>query len=277
MGREESAGELTLEPQSIWTNDEPRLHLAAWDGDGPPLLLVHGMGANTHWWDECAGVLSRSFRPVALDLSGHGDSGRRETYTSEGWVADLESARHCLGWPKFTLVAHSLGARVALEYAKRHGDRLDKLVAIDFLPVANQTKASRFAKRKPVPTPVYPSKDDVLGRFRLQPEGTSLDDKAVAALGEHCVRPTKDGQWTWKYDWRAFSYKYDPIWPVLEQVKVPALFVRGEHSTVVDAEDFAKIGGLVPGSKSIEIKGAHHHVPLDAPRELAQAVADFLA
>lgn len=278
MGRQEAPedGQL-IEPLSIWTNGDPRLHLAAWDADGPPVLLVHGMGANTHWWDACAPLLAEAgLRPAALDLSGHGDSARRPTYDLAHWIDDIELARHALGWPKFFLVAHSLGARVALEYAARNSDRLSALVAVDFLPEVWRSASARFAKRKPRATPVYETRAEPLSRFRLQPEGTSLPPEPIARLGEHCVTKSPDGKWTWKFDWRAFSYEYTPIWDTLPKVQTPTLHVRGEHSTVVNREQFDRIVRETKGSRGLEIAGAHHHVPLDTPVELAKEIISFL-
>lgn len=269
-------GRLT-EPLPAWTNGDPALHLAAWDAEGPPVLLVHGMGANTHWWDGVAPLLIEGgLRPVAMDFSGHGDSGRRETYGLADWVSDIETARNALGWPKFFLAAHSLGALVSLEYARRYPERLSALVAIDFLPEVWKSRASRFAKRKAAPTPVYPTMEEPLGRFRLQPEGTILGKDALGELGKHCIKKTPQG-WTWKFDWRAFSYEYKPVWPTLPQIKTPTLHIRGEHSTVVNREQFDRIVKETPGSHGVEIPGAHHHVPLDAPQAVAKEILAFLS
>jgi pimeloyl-ACP methyl ester carboxylesterase len=254
----------------LWTNDEPRLHMEAWDGDGPPMLLVHGMGAHTGWWESVGGLLAESSRPVALDLSGHGESAWRPNgdYSSQGWAGDIEEARHVLGWSTFTLVGHSLGARIALEYAAAHPERLDRLVVVDFFP---GSIAGRFSRARSVPQPRYESEAAALSRFRLQPDGTVLDSAALEALGRRSVKKL-GGAWTWKYDWRAFRYKYEPVAPVLPRVRVPALVVRGGLSTVMTEDDLKAVTASLPGSRGLTIPQAHHHVPLDAPEELVRAL-----
>ena len=262
-------------PVSLWTNEEPRLHLAGWDGEGQPALLVHGMGAHTHWWDEAGPALAAATRPVALDLSGHGESGWRPdgAYSDRAWAQDIEDARHALGWERFALVAHSLGARVALEYAAEHPERLSSLVVIDFLP---EFKGGRFSTPRSVPQPYYDSEAAALQRFRLRPDATALPEERVQALGRESIRKTERG-WTWKYDFRAFHYAYTPIWPLLPKVKTRSLVVRGGQSRLMTEEALRRVAQGLSGACAVDIPGAHHHVSLDRPRELVDAVLRFLA
>jgi pimeloyl-ACP methyl ester carboxylesterase len=264
-----------IEPVSLWTDRPPRLHLAAWDGDGPPLLLLHGMGAHTHWWDACASTLMDRTRPVALDLRGHGDSDWRPDgdYTAANWVADIEEARHVMGWERFSLCGHSLGARIALEYAAAHPDRLSSLVAVDFLP---EFGGGRFSRARSHAQPFYATKDEALKRFRLQPDGTILDDAALAALADLSIRKTEQG-WTWKYDWRAFRYQYTPIWDLLPRVKTRALVVRGAESKLMPQAALDRVVAGLSDARAVDVPAAHHHVPLDAPEALAAAISAFVA
>lgn len=260
----------------LWSGEEPRLHLAWWDGDGPPVLLLHGMGAHTHWWDSVAPRLAERCRPVALDLRGHGESGWRPDgkYGPAKFVEDVEDARHLQGWDKFLLVGHSLGARVALDYAAAYPDRLTGVVALDFLA---EPGGGRFSKPRTIPQPYYETQDAALQRFRLQPDGTTLSPEQLRELGKLSVRKTERG-WTWKYDWRCFHYSYDPIWDVLPKIRVPALIARGELSTLMPQETLARVTGSIAGARSAVIPGAHHHVCLDNPEATAEVLlsaADF--
>lgn len=259
---------------SAWTNGEPRLHLASWEGAGPPLLLVHGMAGNTHWWDSCGPILARDFSPAALDFSGHGESGRRKSYDTAGWVDDIDQARHALGWPRMTLLAHSLGARIALEYAARHPERLSALIAVDFLPETHAERSRTFIRARSRPAPVYPDLETTVEHFRLQPRGTLLTQEQLQALGRQSARKTPQG-WTWKFDWSALLYDYAPIWPTLPRLRVPTLLVRGENSEVMTAKDLERAHKELPGSQVLTIAKAHHHVPLDTPEELCAAVSEF--
>ncbi|MDE2039405.1 MAG: alpha/beta hydrolase [Elusimicrobia bacterium] len=264
-----------MRPASSFIGGSPRLHLADWGGAGPPLLLVHGMGANSHWWDRCAPLLARRFRVAALDLSGHGDSEWRADgdYRAETWVEDIERARRALGWERFNLCGHSLGARLSLEYAARCPRPLSALALVDFLA---EFSGGRFSRPRLAPQPRYPSRAAILKRFRLQPDRTLLSASALAALGRLSIR--REGRsFTWKYDWRCFRYRYDPIWPLLPRLPMPTLLIRGRESLVMSAQDLRRAQAALPQARALELPDAHHHAPLDAPAALSRALGDFLA
>lgn len=262
------------EPIPFWTNEDPRLHLLSWGGEGLPLLLLHGMGGSAHWWDAAAPLLLEGFKPVALDFAGHGDSGWDEQgrYGLTRYVDDVELARHALGWSRFVLVGHSMGGRVALEYAATHPERVLAVGALDFLTELDSGSEGRFMRARTRPQPVYPSKEKILSHFRLQPAGTLLKEEALEELGAKMVRKSPQG-WTWKFDWRAFGFPYPPVWPTLKRISCPSLVVRGERSEVMPREDFERVVRELKLAHSVEIARALHHVTIDAPKETAAAVA----
>lgn len=249
-----------------------------WGGAGQRLLLTHGMAAHTHWWDPVVPHWKGAVHAAALDFRGHGDSGwlEDEPYRSERWVEDIDAARKALGWDRFVLVGHSMGARIALDYAAVHGPSLRGVCAIDFLPEFYESRSRRHEKTRSRAQPVYADEETMLAKFRLQPPGTLLDEAGLRELGRHGVRKGPEG-WTWKFDWRSFSFPYGPVWPRLAEISVPSLIVRGEHSTVMPREAYARVLAELKGARGVDIAGAHHHVPLDAPRELADAVLAWAA
>ncbi len=255
------------------------LHLREWPGTGTPVLLLHGMAAHTHWWDPVVAHWKGALRAAAVDFRGHGESAWVDdgVYTTRTFLDDVESARAALGWDRFVLAGHSMGGRVAIEYAAAHPGRLAGLVAIDFLPEVRASKPSRFSRARGRKQPVYPSADHAVSRFRLEPDGTVLSAEELRALGAHGVRPHAEG-FSWKFDWRVLMhYRMGPVWPQLPRVAVPSLVVRGELSTIITREDFARVARELPGARALELPGAHHHVPLDAPAALADAIGRFAA
>lgn len=261
-----------------WIADEPRLHLSCWDGEGVPLLLCHGMGGNAYWWEKAAPLLSEFCRPAALDFLGHGESdwasdGR---YDASLFVQNIEAARRFLGWEKMALAAHSMGARVALEYARRHPERLERLVVIDFLPQFDEKGSRRFERTRRRRQPVYPDDRSMVERFHLEPRGSLLGAEELREVARRCLRRRPEGGFTWKFDWRAFLFRYEPIWPVLPEIRTPTLVVRGENSSILGRPDFERVVRDIPGARGVEIPRAFHHVPLDCPEALAEALSAFL-
>ena len=86
------------------------------------LVLLHGAGANAHWWDHLAPVLAEHFHVVALDFRGHGDSDHPEEHRPGAFGEDLAALVAHLaerGAGQACLVGHSLGAHVAAGHAAR--------------------------------------------------------------------------------------------------------------------------------------------------------------
>ena len=112
----------------------PINYLVWGEPDKPPLVLVHGGAAHAMWWSIVAPELAHHYYVIAPDLSGHGDSGRREKYPGEGWadevIAVSEDAAN--GRPP-VLAGHSMGGLVSIAAAAIHGERLvdNKVCAID--------------------------------------------------------------------------------------------------------------------------------------------------
>jgi len=78
----------------------PALHALHWGEVGrPPLVLLHGGGANAHWWDHLAPCLADLFHVVALDFRGHGESEFPEELTPGAFGADVEAHRGARGLP----------------------------------------------------------------------------------------------------------------------------------------------------------------------------------
>ncbi|MDE2143962.1 MAG: alpha/beta hydrolase [Elusimicrobia bacterium] len=254
------------------------VHLRDWGGSGAPVLLLHGMAAHSHWWDGVAPRWNGSLRAAAVEFRGHGDSDWSETgvYSADLWLEDIETARRALGWERFILCGHSMGARMALNYAERHPGRLRGVAAVDFLPELRADRPSRFSRAGGRPQPVYPTQDDAVARFRLEPGGTTMAPEEMRRLGQESVRPSGAG-WSWKFDWRCLSIPITPVWPQLSAIRVPAMVARGSLSELIGPEDFRRVAAEVNAVSAVTIEGAHHHVPLDKPVELAQAVADFAA
>src|SRR5512145_2987242 len=113
-----------------------KLHYVDWGNpDRPPCLLLHGGRDHCRSWERVAMHLREHFHIVAPDLRGHGDSAWAisSTYSMIDYVLDVAALLRTLVRFPITMVAHSLGASVALQYAGIYPDRVARLVAIEGL------------------------------------------------------------------------------------------------------------------------------------------------
>jgi pimeloyl-ACP methyl ester carboxylesterase len=112
---------------------------------------LHALGRNAQDWAPTIEALSDRWRCIALDLRGHGDSARCDSYTFEDMESDFRAFVDALELDHFSLVAHSMGANVAWLFAARTPDRLERLVIEDTAPPTPSTTFPELPERPPEP------------------------------------------------------------------------------------------------------------------------------
>ena len=236
-----------------WTDEHVEaegcaIHYVRWTAaaDGPAkrvLCLVHGGEAHAHWWDHVAPFLIDDFTVVALDFSGHGESGHREHYTQEKHYAEiLEVCNHAAGGAAGALppivVGHSMGGGYTLGLAKAFGDQLGGAVCVDsavhppgmsWAPAAPAKKTaeaagSKTGEEEPPARSGPPltgmgmraQKDEatIYGRYKLINPGQhhvtySCPNKFIVDhMARNSYHQIEDGTWRWKFDgmrWGKFN------------------------------------------------------------------------
>lgn len=243
------------------------------DASRPKLVLLHGGGANAHWWDHLAPALAERFHVVALDFRGHGDSDHPADVTPGAFRRDLEALLAHLGSDEAFLVGHSMGGHVALDHASRVAATRG-VVAIECARGAarrdnRRTRLALAARRS------YRTRDEALARFRLLPASPSADESLRLAIAEHSVREEPDGRFGFKFDPRWFSLPRGPA-PDLTRVACPVLVIRGADSPLLTAAGMEELVSRLPRAKTLEIAGAGHNVHLERPAEVLESIGRFL-
>jgi haloacetate dehalogenase len=112
-------------------------------GEGPPVLLLHGIPETHLMWHRVAPQLARRFTVVATDLRGYGDSGKPPSapdhapYSMREIALDQVEVMHALGHSEFDVVGHDRGARCAYRLALDHPDAVRRLAVLDIVPTAD--------------------------------------------------------------------------------------------------------------------------------------------
>jgi pimeloyl-ACP methyl ester carboxylesterase len=98
-------------------------------GDGPPLLLLHGIGSNRETWRPVLKPLAQRFTVIAPDLLGHGESAKpRADYSLGGFANGMRDLLGVLGMERATVIGHSFGGGVAMQFAYQFPERTDRVV-----------------------------------------------------------------------------------------------------------------------------------------------------
>ena len=257
-----------------------RLHYLDWGSlDRPPLLLLHGGSAHARWWDFVIPHLVDAYRCVAFDLRGHGDSEWPASgdYTLAAHAGDVAAVVAALDLRDAAIVGHSFGGFVSLVYAGVAGAQPASLVIVDSRARIGERAARLMQALRKLPHPEYATLDDAVRRFRLLPADTAAPASVLAHVARHAMRQTASGAYTLKFDRRALSgAPAQDLTPALRSVRCPILAVRGAESQVVSQAALAEFSAANPRTQSAEIAGAHHHVMLDRPAELARVMRQFL-
>jgi pimeloyl-ACP methyl ester carboxylesterase len=239
-----------------------------------PIILLHGGGANAHWWDPLAGPLSRHGPVYALDFRGHGDSSYPDTRRVGAFNDDLEALIRWLGREDVIVIGHSLGAAVALD----HASRFPRTRAIALVDLARgSSKGSRRRARLALALRnTYRTRAEAIERFRFLPESSHASEALRRYVAEHSVREEANGR---------FGYKFDPAWfslptrprPDLSRILCPTLLIRGGESALLSTEAGLEFIRQLEAGRFVEIPNSGHHVLIDQPEALAAALEELLA
>lgn len=265
------------------------IEMLTWGERGKPgLLLLHGNGAHADWWSFIAPFFCDQYRVAAFSWSGMGASDWRERYSLDAFLAEIETVADAAGLygaaQKPVMVGHSFGAMPLLVHAARHGDRLKAAVIVD-PPIFSPTRARQNRPpREHQAHRVYPTLEAALERFRFAPtqpcENLYIADFIARTSLKTAPMTEGPGEgFTWRFDpalWRNLSIR--DMLPGPGDVRCPSALIWGGRSRLMRPEDAAHALTLLPpGSPSIDIPEAEHHVWIDQPLAFVAALRALLA
>jgi len=264
--------------------DGTAVHYLAWGEPGRRgLVFVHGGGAHAHWWTHVAAPFAADgFRVLAMDISGHGDSGHREHYSLEQWTDEVVAVAADGGIDgRPVVVGHSMGGFVAIGTASRHGEHLDGAIVCDSPVNEPSPEVQSYRLKQAFGAPrTYPDRDEAIARFRTVPPQPHYLDYVMANVAHHSLRPVEGG-WQWKFDHRIFEQFSQGLravaLPYLSQVRCRLGLLRSEFGLItpdIGASMYEAMGRVTP---VVEIPEAGHHAMLDQPLLLLTAIRTLLA
>ncbi len=270
-------------------------------GSGPPILLLHGFPQTHAIWHRVAPQLAQRFTVVATDLTGYGDSGKPASsapehapYRKAAMARDQLAAMRALGFKSFHLVGHDRGGRVAHRLAIDHPDAVLTLTVLDIAPTLHMYRnaTDAFARAywhwffliRPAPVPETMIGNDPSFFLRQHmsrgPRGLDLFDPRAFAEYERCFRLPGAIQAMCE-DYRASATvdmaQDDADLAAGLRLRCPLLALWGAEGAVGKNFDVPAAwrawandvrGGPVPGG---------HYIPEEAPGELLEELAAFLA
>jgi len=256
------------------------LHYLDYGGPGPQtLILVHGGGANAHWFDLIGPALAHSCRVLAVDLRGHGDSSWAEPpiYTFEAHMQDLRSLFQAEHIVAPLLMGHSMGGILLTQYTGTWPQEVGALIVCDSRPVYSEEAADLLQQLGQRPGREYPTIEEYIAHFRIRPDGLRAAPAVHHYIARSAARPLPSGTWMNNIDRRVYAQRTSmntlPFW---QRIICPALVLRAEHSSRLTPALLQQIREVCPHMEWSDVAGAGHHLMLDQPEQTTTLVRAFL-
>lgn len=281
----------------VYFSQRLRLHYVDWgNNDAPPMLLVHGGRDHCRNWDWVAQELRKDYHIIAPDLRGHGDSQWMigGSYNQVDYVYDIAQLLHQTKMTPVTIIGHSLGGSISVNYTGLYPDTVGKLVSIEGMgpppamikerlsqPTAKRitdwiSDLRKIAGRQPRR---YQTQEEAFQR--MQAENPHLSEDRARHLTIHGVNQNEDGTYSWKFDnyIRAFppvGIPFEEMYKIYAQITCPTLLIRGTESWASDPEKDGRASHF-KNARVANIEKAGHWVHHDQLEEFMSITKAFLA
>jgi pimeloyl-ACP methyl ester carboxylesterase len=281
---------LAIEPErSTFDVDGAAIELLTWGQVGKPgLLFLHGNAAHADWWSFIAPFFAADYRCAAITWSGMGRSDWRDQYAIPMFAKEALTAIEVAGLASAgeppVVVAHSFGGFPTLYICAEHPEAITGAILVDSSPPKKgggpppRLAQGRTAHNR------YPSLEEGLRRFRFMPEQNSGRPELIDYMARHSLHevpetPDAPAGWTWRFDpqfWNHFE-RGDLAEELVTRARAPIGMIYGELSALLTPERVAEMKAAIPDLRfATGLPNAHHHVMVDDPLALIDAIRDGL-
>lgn len=256
------------------------------EGQGPPLILIHGFGGSMWQWEYQSSALARDFRVITLDLLGSGFSDKPDLeYRPEEVLRFFRGFMDALQLDRATLVGNSMGAGVALGMALTVPERVDRLILIGGLPARVKENIASPVVRQAMESaaPIW------LVRLAGWFAGSSVTDRVLREIVHDHSLLTDAVFARSNRNRRAGNYigptlavaRTVPLWesdyaPRLTTIRHPTLILWGDHDKVFPIAVGRELAEVIPAAQFVAIDGAGHIPQWERPESVNHAIRRFL-
>jgi len=258
-------------------------------GSGPAVLLVHGITNDSQTWEPVIGRLARGHDVIAPDLPGHGNSARQRGDHSLGAHASmLRDLLQAVGTERVTLVGHSLGGGIAMQFAYQFPEMVERLALVcsgglgrEVSPLIRSAALPGAEQVLPLIT-AQPLMDAgtwvaaAFGRLGFKP-GADLAEvsRGIASLGDTERRAAFVR--TVRSVISPFGQRVSAIDRLYLAEHLPFQLVWGDRDPIIPVAHGHATHEAVPGSRLEVFEGSGHYPQLDDPERFSDLLSDFIA
>lgn len=255
-------------------------------GNGPPLIILHGLYGSSDNWVTIAKKLSDNFTVYLPDQRNHGQSPHSDIHDYESMRDDLHELLNDLSLKKIFLAGHSMGGKTAIAFALKWPEMLNGLLIADISPFTSETESNS----------VYSHHSEILSAIlSIDIKKVSARNQAETLLSEKIpsekirglilknLQRTSENSFSWKLNPQSLMKNLPKIANGVEHsgfddqiTGFPVIFLRGAESDYIPEKDFKGILKIFPAAEIIEVPGAGHWIQADKPDEVVKYIKKLL-
>ena len=257
-------------------------------GEGPVLVLIHGITSDSSTWERVLPGLARRFTVIAPDLAGHGSSDKpRGDYSLGAHASNVRDLLLALGHERCTPVGHSLGGGIAMQFAYQFPEMCERLVLVDSGGLGREVTPLLRAATLPGSELVLPllaatrlldlgaRAGSVIGRLGLR-LGTDLEQMARG----HVTLSDPQARAAFVHTLRSVvepgGQRVDATNRLYLAGHLPFLLVWGERDSIIPVGHAHAAHEKLPGSRLAVMARSGHFPQLDEPERFLEALEDFI-
>lgn len=253
------------------------------EGEGFPIVLVHGTASSLHTWDAWTNELKKTNRVIRMDLPAFGITGpnKNADYSIESYTTFLHSFVEKLNLDKFHLAGNSLGGNIAWNYAAEHPAKVEKLILVDAsgLPTNKEPPAIFKMAKTPVLRSLFLYVTPKMLITKNIKEVYADDDKVTDELvTRYHKMALRAGNRQAFIDRAKTDFKLDAKINTdrLKSIQTPTLLIWGAKDLWIPLDNGKRMNRILVNSK-LEVLENSGHVPMEEnPKESLELLKNFL-
>jgi esterase len=246
-------------------------------GDGPPLVILHGLFGISDNWMSVGKALAGCYRVIIPDLRNHGRSPHAEAFGYFPMMEDLLEMLEESDYQSVILLGHSMGGKLAMHFAVQYPEMVQKLIVVDISPRQTRVRQTHLRMLHAMNAIDF---DQITSRQEV--EMILADHIETEALRlfvmKNLIRIDRQ-RFAWRINLGAIERNIDEIMegiPAGSGFDQPTLFIRGGDSDYITGEDLPVIRMMFPHHQMVTIPEAGHWVHADQPEEFLMILMNFL-
>ncbi|UZR92939.1 alpha/beta fold hydrolase [Chondrinema litorale] len=244
-------------------------------GQGSPVIILHGLFGSSDNWASIAKTISNHYKVYTVDQRNHGQSQNTDAFDYNTMADDLYEFIQAQNIDKPSIVGHSMGGKVAMTFALKYPEIVNKLVIVDIGPKAYPPHHQKILAG--------------LNAVNLKEINSRKDADSILAKYEPTLGVRQfllknlyrndEGDFDWRINVPVITKKITNVGIEIksqEPYSNPVLFIRGANSHYIQEEDYSEIREIFPRAQIRTINNAGHWVHAEDPKTFVQYLYDFI-